>query len=156
MPQKGKTDLAQEGKNIVKRIDDLIESCKKEIRLRKLNYSGRGQSDSINKSLDVKTLEGKSGRFGFKTCIKTCLKLSDYETYKKYYTRAKNGKASKGDIEKLEYLYEKMQEIYGNTDTLFHVPPLPSNTTILPQSLRNLLRKVSKEFDKQLEKEQNK
>lgn len=156
MHQKSKTDLAQEGKDIVKKIDDLIESCKKEIRLRKLNYSGRGQSDSINKSLDFETLEGKSGRFGFKTCIETCLKLSDYEAYKKYYTRAKNGKASRGDIEKLEYLYEKMQEIYGNTDTLFRVPSLPSNTTILPQSLRALLRNASKEFDKHLEKEQNK
>ncbi len=154
MPQKSKTDLAQEGKDIVKKIDNLIESCKKEIWQRELNHSEREQS--INKSLDFKTLKGKSGRFGFKTCIKNCLKLSYYEAYKKYYTRAKNGKASKGDIEKLEYLYEKMQEIYGNTDTLFHVPLLPSNTTILPQSLRDLLRNASKEFDNHLEKEQNK
>lgn len=185
MPQKSKTDLAQEGKDIVKKIDDLIESCKKEIaqgkaihrRLKEADWRKKWEEEWLKKldnKLDLKNLknyithDGMSRleaenykHFGFKSCVYECANIPNwdknkkYESYKKYYNRAKNGKAYEGDLANLKSLYEEMNRYYGSTE-LFRVPSLPSNTTILPQSLRELLRNASKEFDKHLEKEQNK
>ena len=185
MPQKDKTDLAQEGKDIVKKIDNLIESCKKAIAQGKVIHRHKEKLDwekeweeewlkNLDNKLDLKNLKNyithigmgtaeaeNYKHFGFKSCVYECANIpkwdknKKYESYKKYYTRAKNGKASEGDIANLKSLYEEMNRYYGSAE-LFRVPPLPSNTTLIPQSLRDLLRKASKEFDNHLEKEQNK
>lgn len=134
--------------SIIEKIDDFIESCKKEIQNRRGNNDKRpNQSDALQKYVACR----KGERFGFNACVKDCFGEKFVETYKACSKRIRDPqkKPSPEDFKKMECLYEKMQKIY-TADSLFECPKLPSNTTLLSKNLRELMDKASRFFDKQI------
>lgn len=149
---------SESGKEVIEKIDALIELCKKEIRDRrkKVGNSGKAKNDAARDAdCNPDALgELKIGeRFGFNYCVEKCVNEKSVESYKAARKRILKGKGTDGDFEKMEDLYSAMQEKFGKADSLFMVNPLPENSTVLHGNLRALMRKASRLFDKEILKE---
>lgn len=143
---------SETGKEVLEKIDALIELCKKEIRDRRKNAdkSGKAKNDAARDAdcnLDALGNLKLGKRFGFNYCVEKCFGETYVESFKASKKRILRGAGSAGDVEKMEDLYDGMQKIFGNADSLFMVNPLPENSTILHPNLRRLMRKASRMFD---------
>ena len=110
------------------------------------------QSEALKKYVS----SGK--RFGFNSCVEDCFGKGSIEAYKACRKRIKDSKkkATDEDFNKMEQLYREMQNRYKAPDSFYECPKLPSGTKLLSQSLMNLMGKISKHLDKQIQNSNNK
>lgn len=149
--------------DIINKIDAFIEVCQEEIKKEKRKSSDEKhrkekqyQMELQSKALKKYVSSGK--RFGFESCVIDCFGESSKEAYKACRKRITDPKknATQKDYKKMELLYNEMQEIYKRPNSFYKCPELPSGTTLLSSHLMNLMGKISRHLDKQIQNSNNK
>lgn len=149
--------------DIINKIDDLIKACQEEIKKEKRKSSDEKhrkekQFQMKQQCEALKKYVSSGKRFGFNSCVEDCFGKGCIEAYKACRKRIKDSKkkATNEDFYKMEQLYSEMQKIYKDSDSFYECSKLPSSTTLLSKHLMNLMGKISKNLDKQIQNSNNK
>lgn len=150
-------------KDIIKKIDNLIEACQEEIKKEKRKSSDEKhrkekQFQMKQQCEALKKYVSSGKRFGFNSCVEDCFGQRSVEAYKAIRKRITDPKkkASQEDYKKMEQLYAEMQKRYKAPDSFYECSKLPSSTNLLSKPLMNLMDKISKHLDTQIQNSNNK
>ncbi|NLB64333.1 MAG: hypothetical protein GX801_09550 [Fibrobacter sp.] len=166
--------MQEQGKELLKAIDDYIDLCKEEIRLRRNKDKGKKRTDHFrdeNSAPDFLEAYKGSRRFGFNAVLRDLYGEGFIESFKAYRKRIDNSKASQSDFDALQRFYNDMVtkfhagKVHEHTavpasfvslpnefiDLPENVENSPENIVNLPGGLLDFLSEKSDEFDQEID-----